>query len=166
MKSFGWRIFLMTAALGLVVIVFLLMQPRPVKVDVAVVSRNSLAVTVRDDGQTRIRERYVVSAPLSGRLVRTTLDPGDKVAAGRTILTSIEPTEASLLDPRAVALARARVGAAEARLKRSQPQLEAAQVALNHAESEMGRLQRLADKNAGQPAATRRADRDLSNSRT
>ncbi|MGI9519289.1 MAG: efflux RND transporter periplasmic adaptor subunit, partial [Pirellulaceae bacterium] len=50
------------------------MQPKPVGVDIATIDRGELVVTVNEDGKTRIRERYIVSAPLSGRLVRVELE--------------------------------------------------------------------------------------------
>lgn len=153
MNSFGRRIFIMVVGLAIIGAIVMAMMPQPVAVDSAVIERGPLVVTIGDDGKTRIRERYVVSAPLSGRLVRIKLDAGDEVAANETQLTTIEPTEASLLDPRTIAEAEARVKAAEARLNAAKPKLESAMVALNHAETEMGRLQQLVDKKAGSQQA-------------
>lgn len=148
MVSFGWRILLITVGLAVALGVWLAMQPQPADVDVAEITRGPLVVTVRDDGRTRIRERYVVSSPLSGRLLRITLDPGDRVEAGETLLTTLEPTYASMLDPREAAQAQARVRAAEARLKRAAPLLKSAEETLQHAEAEMARLQKLVDRSA------------------
>ena len=67
-------------------VVYVALQPKPVPVDVAEVTRGGMIVTVDEDGQTRIQERYVVSAPLSGRLLRVELDPGDQVVQGRQLL--------------------------------------------------------------------------------
>jgi len=158
MTSFPQRVFVIFLVLLIVGAIVVAMQPRPVPVDLAEIVRGPLVVTITDDGQTRIRERYVVSAPLSGRLVRIKLDPGDEVVAQETILTSLEPTDPSLLDPRAVAEAEARVRAAEARLHLAKPRLDSAKVALDQAETELGRLRQLADRNAGIP-------RDLDNQR-
>ena len=55
--------------------------PQPVEVDLAKVERGSLQVTVDEDGKTRIREKYVVSAPLAGRLLRIDMEAGDPVEA-------------------------------------------------------------------------------------
>ncbi|OYW24610.1 MAG: hypothetical protein B7Z55_01690 [Planctomycetales bacterium 12-60-4] len=82
--------------------------------DVAPVARGPIEVTVDDDGKTRIRERYTISAPLAGQLLRISLDPGDPIVAGETILAMIEPMDPSLLDPRARQEAQARVRAATA----------------------------------------------------
>lgn len=124
------------------------LQPRPVDVDVATVSRGPLVVTVSDDGQTRIRERYVVSAPLGGRLVRIQLESGDPVTADETLLTTIEPTDPALLDPRAAAEAEARVRAAEVRLKQATPRSEAIYERMQLAASELQRVRELEEKNA------------------
>src|SRR6185436_5238990 len=102
------------------------MRPAPVEADLAKVTRGLIRETVDQDGKTRIRERYTVSAPLAGRLLRIELDPGDKVAAGKTIVASIEPRDPELLDARAVLQAEANVNAADAKLKRMTPMLEEA----------------------------------------
>lgn len=153
MNSFGQRLFITVIGLVVVLGIYLAMRPQPVAVDTAIVSRGPLVVTIGDDGKTRIRERYVVSAPLHGRLVRIKFNPGDEVVAHETLLTNIEPTESSLLDPRSIAQAKSRVKAAEARQNRATPQLKSASVALNHAEAEMGRLQDLVNRNAGSQQA-------------
>ena len=149
MKLFSQRIFVIVVVLLVVAAVTLALLPRPVAVDVAEIRRGPLVVTITDDGRTRIRERYVVSAPLSGRLVRIRLKPGDPVVAHQTQLTTIEPADPTLLDPRAIAQAEARVKSAEARLGQANPRFDSAKVALNHAETEFGRIQKLVDKNAG-----------------
>jgi HlyD family secretion protein len=126
--------------------------PKPVGIDVATVARGPLQVTVDEDGQTRIKERYIVSTPLSGRLLRIGHDVGDTVIAGETILARIEPTDPALLDPRARAQAEARVNAAEARLNQSATTLEKSRAALEFAESELGRLRRLLETRAATPS--------------
>jgi HlyD family secretion protein len=148
MKSFPQRAFAIVVVLAIVAAVTILMLPKPIAVDLARIRRGPLVVTIADDGRTRIRERYVVSAPLSGRLVRIRHKPGDQVVAHETQLTMIEPADPELLDPRAIAQAEARVKAAEARRSQADPRLESAKAALNHAETELGRLQQLAEKKA------------------
>lgn len=73
----------------------------------------ALLVTVDREGKTRVRERYVVSAPLAGRLQRIEFHPGDRVKAGKTVVAVLDPGDPALLDPRARAEAEARVHAAE-----------------------------------------------------
>ncbi len=69
-------------------------------VDVATATVGPMDVRVEEDGRTRIRERYVVSTPLTGRLLRITFDVGDLVLADQTVLARMEPTDPALLDPR------------------------------------------------------------------
>ncbi len=65
--------------------------PKPVPVEFVSVRRGPLQVTVDHEGRTRIKERYVVSASLSGRLLRVELHPGDPIKAKETVLASIAP---------------------------------------------------------------------------
>ena len=78
------------AALGILVWAFL---PRPVEADLSPVTRGQLRVTVDQEGKTRIRERYIVSAPLAGRLLRIEHKPGYPIVAGKTVLASKTQTE-------------------------------------------------------------------------
>lgn len=146
------RLFLLAVAAAVVVAIGLSMMPQPIDVDVAVLRRGPLQVTVNEDGVTRIREKYVVSSPLAGRLQRIDLRAGDEVVAGNTILAKMQPTDPSLLDPREVARATARVKAAEGRLSQAQAQLDRAKASLEFAEIELGRLQGLAAGNAATQA--------------
>ena len=73
--------------------------PRAIEVDVAPVVRGPFEKTVDEDGKTRVRERYVVSAPLAGRLLRIALKAGDVVQPGTPIATLV-PAAPSLLDVR------------------------------------------------------------------
>jgi HlyD family secretion protein len=142
-------------AVGALVYAF---RPRPVEVDVAEVARGPLQVTVDEDGRTRIRERYIVSAPLAGRLQRIRLRAGDEIEAGDTVLASIAPTDPALLDARAQAESEARVRAAEAALERADPQVEAARAALQFAESDLARTRRLHERNAASRDEVERAE--------
>lgn len=128
--------------------VYVAMRPQPQLVDTAEVRRQPMQVTIDEDGTTRIRERYVVSTPLGGRLLRITLDVGDVVKANETVLARMEPTDPELLDPRMVAQAEARVRAAQRKLEAAKSELAKARNALNFAETEMGRLRRLREQNA------------------
>lgn len=129
MKSNRQRLLLLAALLALLAGLASTFVPRPVEVEVATVTPGSLQVTVNEDGKTRIKERYIVSTPLGGRLLRVELHPGDAVEAGKTLLTALEPTDPELLDPRTRAESEARVKAAEATRQRAGPQLERARTA-------------------------------------
>jgi HlyD family secretion protein len=117
--------------------------PRPIEVDVAHASRGPLRVTVDEDGKTRIKERYIVSAPLAGRLQRIALRAGDQVIAGKTMLAVIEPSDPALLDDRSRAEAEARVKASEATRKQAVPKLEHARVAYELSVRELRRLRKM-----------------------
>src|SRR5258708_27356914 len=78
--------------------------PKPVAVDLARVETGKLQVCVEEDGKTRLRDRYVVSSPLAGRLRRIKLRAGDVVPAGQT-LAVVEPSDPVLPDPPALAQA-------------------------------------------------------------
>ncbi len=134
------------------------LRPRPVLVDVATVATGPMDVRVEEDGKTRIRERYVVSTPLTGRLLRITLEVGDLVTAGQTVLARMQPTDPDFLDPRALAQARARVSAAEQRLQAAKAELAKAEAEVNYAETEMGRVRNLRNKNAASQSEFEAAD--------
>src|SRR5512135_2107992 len=82
--------------------------PRPVSVETATVSRGPLRVTVEEEGKARLRDRFVVSAPVAGYARRVDLEVGDSVKRGQGV-AEIEPLRVEGLDPRARAAAQARV---------------------------------------------------------
>src|SRR5512135_1758410 len=92
----------------------LLFLPQPIAVDAAKAVQGPIAETVHDQGITRVREAYVVAAPVSGRIDRIDLHVGDRVIAGRTIVVTLRPSPPEMLDPRARAQAAAAVDAASA----------------------------------------------------
>lgn len=93
--------------------------PQPVPVDTAEVRRGAIEITVDDDGETRVRERYTVLSPLTGKLQRINLHPGDHVTRVDSELAVIEPIDPSLLDARAKAEAEALVRVAQSALERA-----------------------------------------------
>jgi HlyD family secretion protein len=101
------------------------------------VVRGPMQVTIDEDGVTRIRDRFVVSAPVAGRLQRIELEPGDPVVGGKTVVARLTTAESPLLDPRTrgelsagVDAARAAVGQAQAERARAAAELERAQTTL------------------------------------
>ncbi|MEZ5331054.1 MAG: HlyD family efflux transporter periplasmic adaptor subunit [Thermoanaerobaculia bacterium] len=127
----------------ILLLLVLALRPEAVAVDLAQAERGSLRVTVEDEGQTRVTERFVVSAPVAGRLLRIELEPGDPVTAGETILALFRP---SPLDPRSRAEAVASVRSAEAALGAARAAQERADSELSFARLELERLQRLASQ--------------------
>lgn len=121
-------------------------MPRPVPVDIAEVTRAPLAVTVEDEGKTRVRERYVVSAPVAGYARRIDLKAGDAVSQGQ-VLAVIEPARSAPLDPRAQAQAQAQERAAEAALVVAQNNARSAAAAAQLARQELARAETLRKSN-------------------
>ena len=148
MKITLGRILLVLFAVAVGGLLVYALMPAPVEVDMGRVVRGRLQVTVDEDGRTRIKERYVVSAPLAGKIERITLDPGDPVEAGKTLLTTIAPTDPALLDDRALAQARARVKAAEATYAKTEPAVESAKAEMEYAESQLARFRKLDQREA------------------
>lgn len=122
--------------------------PRPVAAETARVARGPLRVTVDDDGRTRIKERYVVSAPLGGQLRRIELHAGDEVRAGRTVIAVIDPAEPGLIDARMRAQLEARVRAAETSVRLADPRVARVRAALELAQLELTRAEQLAQREA------------------
>ncbi len=121
-------------------------MPRPVPADIAEVTRAPLAVTVEDEGKTRVRERYVVSAPVAGYARRIDLKAGDAVSKGQ-VLAVIEPARSAPLDPRAQAQALAQERAAEAALAVAQNNAHSAEAAAQLARQELARAETLRKSN-------------------
>lgn len=117
--------------------------PRAVEVEVAQVVQGRFERTIDEDARTRLAERYVVSAPLAGRLARIGLREGDAVAAGDPV-AGIAPVLAPLLDERTQREQRARVEAAEALLQRAGVRIERARVSVEQARADLRRSEQLA----------------------
>ncbi|MES2437758.1 MAG: HlyD family efflux transporter periplasmic adaptor subunit [Verrucomicrobiota bacterium] len=114
--------------------------PKPVIIETGTAARGPLTVRVSEEGKTRVRNRYVVAAPVAGKMRRVPLKPGDEVKAGDTLLTAIEPAASPLLDPRARAQAEAVVSMHEASRKQAAETLEARRAALKMADSDRDRM--------------------------
>lgn len=116
--------------------------PDPVRVEIASVARGPLVVTVDGEGKTRIRERFVLSAPVTGQMPRLELHPGDRVALGAK-LVEIVPTEPPLLDERTRAQAEAQVKLAVAGTSQSKARVSMAEATHEFARSELARVETL-----------------------
>jgi HlyD family secretion protein len=119
-----------------------------------------MAVTIEEDGRTRVIDRYVVSAPVDGTACRVQLDVGDAVERDQVLL-SISPLAPQVLDPRRRAEAEARVAAASAAVAASKEDAEAAEARADFATVEFGRLQPLAEQGVISREALDQAQRDL-----
>lgn len=127
--------------------VALSLRPRPVPVDLASVIRGPLAVVILESGVTRIKDRYEVSSPVTGRLSRLTLEVGDAVKEGDA-LAEIAPALSPLLDNRTRAEAEARLGAALSALDHARAQVTRAETASELAVQDLARARRLAASGA------------------
>ncbi|MCA8878353.1 MAG: HlyD family efflux transporter periplasmic adaptor subunit [Rhodobacteraceae bacterium] len=121
-------------------------RPQPVPVDLAMVTRGTLEVTVEAEGVTQIRQIYQVSAPLTGYAARSPVDVGDPVVAGETVVAAIAPAAPAFLDARArqeaeaaVTVGEAALSAADARVDQSASDLEYAQAQYKRSEALAGR---------------------------
>jgi HlyD family secretion protein len=112
MKRIVNTIVLLVVIVVVIGLLVLWLRPAPVRVEVAKASRGPMQVTVNGEGRTRVHDRYVVAAPVSGRLRRITLRPGDDVVQ-RQLIAEIESLPLAPLDPRQRAEAMGRVRAAE-----------------------------------------------------
>lgn len=120
-------------------------MPAPAEVEIAAVTQGRFERSVQEDGKTRLRERYVISTPLAGRITRITLKQGDTVQREATVAT-LWPATPALLDERARAEQVARAGAMQARLARAQANAQRAAAALEQARAELRRSETLAQQ--------------------
>lgn len=133
------------------------LRPRPVPVDLATVQRGPLTVAIEESGVTRVKDRYVVSAPVSGRISRLALDPGDAVREGDP-LAEIAPVSSPLLDERTRAEAEGRLGAALAALGQTRAQASRAVAADELGQRELERSRSLAANRSISPQALEQAE--------
>jgi HlyD family secretion protein len=127
-------------AVALVALIVAGLWPRPLPVETARAAVGTLRATVNEEGKTRIKQRYLVSAPVAGQLRRIPLKAGAEVQAGETVLAVIDPLSPALLD------ARTRT-AAQARRDTTIANLEKARAGHNFSASELRRFEKLyADK--------------------
>ncbi|CAG1018788.1 Multidrug resistance protein MdtN [Burkholderiaceae bacterium] len=142
MKRKTWLI----AGGGLVAAVALLawaFAPRPVEVETATVTQGLFETTIDEDAKTRLHERYVVSAPLSGMLARITLREGDTVHAN-DVLASLRPALSPMFDERTLREQQLRVEISGAQVQRVNARVERARVGLQQARNEVQRSEQLA----------------------
>jgi HlyD family secretion protein len=128
--------------IGLLAVAGYGLKPKPIPVETAEVARGPLTVHVVEEGRTRIRNRYIVAAPVAGNMRRVTLKAGDEVKAGETLLTIIEPGLAPLLDARTQAQTEARVLGAEAARSRADETLQMARTTAQFAQANWDRVKK------------------------
>ncbi len=135
-------------ALAVVVVGAALLQafkPRATPVETAEVLRGRFEATIEEDGKTRVRNRFTLTAPIAGHLDRIELRSGDTVAAGQVVAT-IRPLPPALRDARTLAELRERLGAAEAAAARASANVGRARAAVAQAEADLSRSRELAER--------------------
>lgn len=112
--------------IGLILLALIVaaMWPKPTPVETARVSVGKLRTSVNEEGKTRIRQRYVVSAPVNGQLRRIPFKAGAEITSTQTVVAIIDPINPALLDVRTRALAEARRDSAAAQRERAEAQLK------------------------------------------
>jgi HlyD family secretion protein len=144
---------------GLVAVAF---WPQTVPVEIAPVTRGALVVTVDEEGRTRVRDRFVVSAPVSGRVLRIELEPGDSVSRS-DVVARMRAEAPPLLDARTREEAEAAVESARAMLGRSRAELQRARTTAAQAQRELARVRELA---RNELATQREIDTNEANAQT
>lgn len=125
--------------------------PRPTEVEVALVERGRFEQAIEEDGRTRVKDRYTISAPTVARVSRITLREGDAVAAGDAVAV-LSPVVPVILDERSTREAQARLKAADAGVSMAAARVERARVAQEEAQLELHRVERLAREGYMSPA--------------
>jgi HlyD family secretion protein len=137
---------------GVAALLVVAVMPKPIPVDAAEVTRGPLEVTIDEDGVTRVKDRYVVSLPLTGTLGRLELRAGDAVTES-AVLARVEPLAPQLLDARSRSQAEARVAAAQAAQRQARAAVARAEAALALATQMEERQTQLAARDGATQAA-------------
>ncbi len=146
-------------AVGAVVLLLLALafSPDTLTVETAAVARGPVSAAVTAEGRTRVRDRFIVAAPVTGTLERITLDPGDAVDR-QAVVARITPASAALLDSRTRAEAESRVAAAAAGLRQAEAAVVQARSDRAFAARELDRARQLAAAGALAPRAVEEAE--------
>jgi HlyD family secretion protein len=138
-KTLAWSL---AAGLAVAAALVWAFRPQPVEVETATAAVGRFEQTIDEDAKTRLADRFVVSAPLAGRVARIALREGDAVGVD-TVVATIAPVLAPLLDERSTREAAARVQAAQAQLARAGVRIERARVGVEQARIELRRSEQL-----------------------
>jgi HlyD family secretion protein len=152
MTMFNRRILAWGAAgAGAVALLAWAFAPRPVAVEAGVVQAGRFEQGIEEDGRTRLKDRYTVSAPVAARLARIVLREGDRVRAGDTVAVLL-PAMSSMIDERSAREAAARHAAAVAGVQRAGARMERARITVEEAQLELHRTEKLAREGFLPPA--------------
>lgn len=138
-RSIFWLIILVLIVAGLI----FTFRPQPIPVDLIKVDQGPMVVTVGEEGETRVKDVYMLSAPVTGHMLRIDAEVGDEVVAAETLVAQIKPIDPEFLDVRSEEEARAAVKTAEASLALAEAQLVEAQSEFEFAITELERANKL-----------------------
>jgi len=156
-RGWLWPVLL---AVGVAAVLWSAYRPRPLVVEVAQVATGRFEQVLEEDGRLRLRERYVLHAPVPGELLRPALRVGDTVRQGE-VLAELVPVAPQLIDARTRQVLVQRVGSADAARQAAVAQVARAEVALAQARSEADRARQLADAGFTATAAREQAEQAL-----
>lgn len=156
MKKKTWIALIAGTVAGLALLAWAF-APRPLAVELAAVTEGPFETAIEEDGKTRLRDRYVVAAPLAGTLARITLREGDAVEAG-AVVASITPVLPAMLDARTRREQQLGVEIAQAQAQRAAARVEGAKVALAQARNALQRTEQLSREGFVSPS---KLDTDL-----
>lgn len=139
------KIVMVLLALGLMGLLALGLRPAPVPVNVVETRLAPFTEWVSEEGRTRLRETYTVSAPIAGYLQRVRPEPGDAVALGEALFL-MEPLPAPALDARSLEQARENLSAARARQQTARANLETIDADARFAAAEYQRYRELHER--------------------
>jgi len=145
--------FIVLALLALGLLGWLLFAPAPLATELATVRTGPMQVAVSNQGQVRIHDKYVLAAPVAGRLARSALDDGDPVRRGQ-VLATLYPTP---MDPRQREQAQARLESARALAREAEMRVQRSASDLALAASERSRVERLVAEKFVSPQAMEKA---------
>jgi HlyD family secretion protein len=135
--------------------------PQPVPVDTARIAKRDITVVVEEEGKSRIRDVYTVSAPSSGQMLRVNLHAGDQVVRDMTIVASIKPADPALLDARTRRVLEAAADAAGAAVDLAAAELRQANAQLTFLQGELDRATALVRRGTISTRAFEKAGLDV-----
>ncbi|NNC67995.1 MAG: HlyD family efflux transporter periplasmic adaptor subunit [Gammaproteobacteria bacterium] len=160
-RSIFWLIILVLIVAGLI----FTFRPQPIPVDLIKVAQGPMIVTVEEEGETRVKDVYMLSAPVTGHMLRIDAEVGDDVIAAETLVAQIRPINPEFLDKRSEEEARAAIKTAEASLALTEAQLVEAQSEFDFAVTELERANKLIQQQVIPQRALDNAKRDYKSKR-
>lgn len=151
------NVLIVAAIAAIAITLFWAFTPRPTEVDLGDVRRSDLTVTIDEEGQTKVRETYIVSTPVAGRLLRVQLHPGDPVIKRETVVAQMRPINPTVLDSRTREQASAALNGSLAALRVAQAEMSAASAAEELATLDFERTKSLFESGISSEVALQRA---------